>query len=87
MEFGDVHSGKIRVGSVRCEADFFADVQHRRFIAFAFTNDDDAVHLKRVHGFAHGFDSDFVGFVAVTEAHGTGGGDGSVFDYAQKFQA
>jgi len=25
--------------------------------------------------------------VAVAEAHGAGGGDGGVFDYAQKFQA
>ena len=84
---GDVHGGKICVGSMRREADSFADVQHGRFIAFALADDDDAVHLESVHCFAHGFDGDFVGFVAITEAHGAGGGDGGVFDYTQKFQA
>jgi len=82
----DIHGGKIRVWSVGGEADFFADVKHRRFVALAFTDDDDAVHLERVHGLAHGFDGDFVGFVAITEAHGAGGGDGGVFYDAQKFE-
>ena len=72
---------------MRGEAHFFADVKHGRFVAFTFTDNDDAVHLESVHGFAHGFDGDFVGFVAVAEAHGASGGDGGVFDYAQKFQA
>ena len=83
---GDIHGGKIRVWSVCGEADFFADVKHGSFVAFAFTDDDDAVHLQGVHGFAHGFDGDFVGFVTITETHGAGGGDGGVFDDAQKFE-
>ena len=84
---GDIDGGEISVWSVRGEAHFFADVKHGRFVALAFANDDDAVHLEPVHCFAHGFDGDFVGFVAITEAHGAGGGDGGVFDYTQKFQA
>jgi hypothetical protein len=69
------------------EADSFTDVEHGRFVAFAFADDDGAVHFDLVHGLAHSFDGDLVGFVAITEAHGAGGSDGSIFDYAQKFKA
>jgi len=36
------------------------------------SDDDGAVHLHLIHGFAHGFDGRFIGFVAVTKAHGAG---------------
>src|SRR5882672_3002274 len=44
--YGDVYGWKICVGGVRGETDFFADVEHGRFIAFAFADDDGAVHLE-----------------------------------------
>jgi hypothetical protein len=72
---------------VRGEADSFANVKHGSFVAFAFADNDDAVHLERVHRFPHGFDGDFVGFVAIAEAHGACCGDGGVFDDAQEFKA
>jgi len=53
----------------------------------AFADDNGAVHLDLVHGFAHGFDGDLVGFVAIAEAHGAGGRNGPIFNYAQKFKA
>jgi hypothetical protein len=69
------------------EANFFADVEHGCFVAFAFADDDGAIHFELIHCFAHGFDGDFVGFVAIAETHGAGGGDGGIFDYAQEFKA
>jgi len=41
------------------EADLFADVEHGRFVALAFPDDDGAVHLHLIHGLAHGFDGHF----------------------------
>ena len=84
---GDIDLGEERFGRVRGESDFFADVQHGRFVALAFADDDGAVHLHRVHGLAHGFHGDFVGFVAVTKTHGARRGDRGGFDYAEKFEA
>src|SRR6202007_3416275 len=49
----DIHFGEECFRRVRGEADSFADVKHRSFVAFAFADDDGAVHLHRVHGFAH----------------------------------
>ena len=69
------------------EADLFADVEHGRFVALAFPDDDGAVHLHLIHGLAHGFDGHFIGFGAITTAHGAGGGDSGIFNNTQKFQA
>src|ERR1700686_5314970 len=79
---GDVHLREEGFGRVGGQADFLADVQHGSFVALAFADDDGAVHLYGVHGFAHGFHGDFIGFVAVAETHGARGGDGGRFDDA-----
>jgi hypothetical protein len=68
------------------EADFLSDIQHGSFVALAFADDDGAVHLYGVHGFAHGFDRYFIGFVAIAETHGARGGDGGRFYDAKKFE-
>src|SRR5208283_4991844 len=73
---GNIHRRENGLGRVLGEADFFADVEHGRFVAFAFADGDGAVHFHLVHGFAHGFDGDFVGFVAIAKSHGAGGSDG-----------
>jgi hypothetical protein len=39
---------------------FFADEEHRRLVAFSFTNDDAAAHRHRVHHFAHRFDGNLI---------------------------
>ena len=67
-------------------ADLFSDVEHGGVVAFAFADDDGAVH-RTVSICAHGFDGGVVGLVAVTQAHGAGGSDRGVFNDAQKFQA
>ena len=80
---GDVHFGNF--GSVgKFGADFFADVEHGRFIAFAFANHDGAAHGNRVHGFAHGFGGHLVGQLAFALAHGVGRGDGGSLHHPQE---
>ena len=83
---GDIHLRKQRLRRVRGQPDFFSDVQHGRGVAFAFTDDDGAVHLHGVHRFAHGFHGDFVRLVAVAKTHGARGGDGGGFHHAQEFE-
>src|ERR1700727_1053707 len=68
---------------MRRQANFFADVEHRSFVAFAFADHDSPVHLYGVHRFAHGFDGD----VAIAKTHRARSGDRAVFDDTQKFQA
>jgi hypothetical protein len=46
-------------------ADLLADVEHGRFVALAFADDDGAAHGDRVHGAAHGFGGDVVGALAI----------------------
>ena len=60
-------------GDSRSVADFLAVVEPRRFVLFAFTNDDDAVHLHGVEGLAHGIDGDAIRGVLVAPAHKAGG--------------
>ncbi len=72
--------------SGKCGADLLADVEHGRFVALAFADDDGAVHRHRVHVFAHGFGRDLVGQPAVALSHGVGRRHRGVFDDPQKFQ-
>src|SRR6266404_1504290 len=85
--YGDVDFREQSFGRVGSQANLFADVKHGSFVAFAFADDDGAVHLHGVHRFAHGLDGDFVSLVAVAESHGARGSDGAVLDHAQEFQA
>ena len=50
-------------------ADLLADIEHRRFVALAFADDDGAVDGKIVERVAHGFDGGVVGgaFVAAAD--------------------
>ena len=68
------------------DADFFADVEHRRFVALALADDDGAVNRHRVHHLAHRFDGDEIGVVPVALAHRMGAGDGGLFDHPKKLQ-
>ncbi len=67
-------------------ADTFADVEHRRFIAFAFANHDRAVHGNGVHDFAHAFSSDFVREMAVALTHGAGRCNRGLFHDTQELE-
>src|SRR5581483_11876682 len=49
-------------------ADFFADVEHRRFIALAFTDDHASAHGHRVHDLAHRFDGYLIGILSIALA-------------------
>ena len=83
---GDVHCGECARFIAHSGADFFADEKHGSFVAFAFANDDGAVHANRIHFRAHGLDGHLIGFVAVPETHGMGRSDGGLLHYAQEFQ-
>src|SRR6266404_5698754 len=54
--YGDVDFREQSFGRVGSQANLFADVKHGSFVAFAFADDDGAVHLHGVHRFAHGLD-------------------------------
>ena len=69
-----------------CSADFFADKQHRRFVALAFADDHGAVHIKFVECRAHRFDGGVVCrfFVAATDQFG--GGNRGGLGHADHFE-
>src|SRR3989442_1163955 len=82
---GDVHFGNIAaVGKLG--PNFFADVEHGRFVALALADHDGAAHGHRVHGVTHGFRGHVVRQLAFTLAHGVGRGDRRVLHHAQEFQ-
>jgi hypothetical protein len=68
------------------EADLLTDVEHRRLVTLAFTDDNRAVDGHGVHLAAHGFDRDLVGAVAVALAHGVGAGNGGLFGDAKELE-
>ena len=86
---GNVDLRKSRHGGTAqrvSQPDFFADVEHRRLVALAFTDDDRSVDRHRVHDLPHGFDSHLIGFVAVALAHRVRAGDGRLLDDAQELE-
>ena len=70
----------------RLGADFLADIQHRSFVAFTFSDDDAAAHGHRVHSAAHGFGRDLVGVLALSHAHRLCRGDSRLFDNSHQLQ-
>src|SRR5206468_4245843 len=50
--------------------DFFADIQHGRFITLAFADHNRSAHRDCVHGFTHGFGRHLIGKVALAFPHG-----------------
>ncbi len=68
------------------EADFLADVEHRRLVSLTFANHNGAVDRHRVHFMAHGLDRDLIGPVAIALAHGVRAGDGGLLGDAEEFE-
>ena len=66
------------------QADLLADVEHRRFVALAFADDDRAVDRHGVHLAAHRLDGHLVGAVAIALAHGVRAGNGGLFGDAEE---
>ena len=50
-------------------ADFFADVEHRRFVALALADDDRPADVQRVERLAHGVDRRLIRALFVAAAH------------------
>ena len=67
-------------------ADFFADIEHGRFVAFALADDDGGAHGNRVHGPPHGLSGNLVAELALALSHGVCGGDCGYLHHAHKFQ-
>src|SRR5258708_18345059 len=85
--YGDVDFREQSFGRVGSQANLFADVKHGSFVAFAFADDDGAVHLHGVHRFAHGLDGDFVSLVAGDAAPPAPRGAQATLDHALQFHA
>ena len=85
---GDVHGGQRapRELRLRAHADLLADVEHRRFVALTFADDDRAVDRDRVERLAHRLDRDLVRLVPVALAHGVGAGDRRLLDDAEEVE-
>jgi hypothetical protein len=67
-------------------ADLFADVEHRRLVAFAFADDNRPSMGTVSMTLAHRFDGDGVRLVPVALPHRLGACDGGLFDNAQKVE-
>jgi len=65
---GDV-DWRIRARRAVSHPDLLANVEHRRLVALAFTNDDGAVDRNRVHFPPHGFHGDLIRLVPVPLTH------------------
>ena len=68
------------------QPDLLADVEHRRFVALAFADDDRAVDRHRVHHLAHRLDGHLVGLVAVALPHRVRARDRGLLDDAKKLE-
>ena len=66
--------------------DLLADVQHRRFVALAFADDDRAVDRHRVHRAAHRFDRRLIGPMTIALPHRVRARDGGLFDDAKELE-
>jgi hypothetical protein len=67
-------------------ADPFADVQHRRFVALTFADDDRPVDRNGVHHLSHRLDSHLIGMMAVALSHRVRTGNCRLLDDAKEFQ-
>src|SRR5687767_558706 len=71
---------------VKSAAYFLADVEHRRFVAFAFANHDAPAHRHRLHHFTHRLDGDLIRVFSVALAHRARRGDCRRLTYAQEIE-
>src|ERR1700752_1625277 len=72
--------------NTKAAAYFFANVEHRRFVTFAFANHHAPAHGHSVHYFPHCFDSYVIRKLSITLTHGSGGSYCRGFGYAQEIQ-
>ena len=77
---GDVDLGPLP------RADLLADVEHRRFIALAFADDDLAIDVQLVQGVTHRVDGGLVGGHLVATPQHRPRGDGGGFGHANGVQ-
>src|SRR5215813_1008444 len=56
-------------GNTKAAADLFSDIEHRRLVSFAFTDHNPAAHGHAVHDFAHGFNGNVIGELAIPLTH------------------
>ena len=84
---GNVHLREATGGvALRSRADLLADVEHRRFVALAFADDDGAVDRQRIHLLPHRFDSHLIGEVPIALPHRVCAGDGRLLDDADEVE-
>jgi hypothetical protein len=67
-------------------ANLFAVVQPRRFVLFALTNDDNAVHLHGIECLAHGIDRYAVSGVFVPASHKSGRRQSTCFCHSNEIE-
>ena len=67
-------------------ADLLADVEHGRLVPLALTDHDRAVDVDALHLLAHRLDRHLVGVLAVSLAHGAGGGHGRPLHHPHELQ-
>ena len=60
--------GNVDCWTITC-ADLFTDIQHRRFITFALTDDDSSLEVDRVEGPPHGIDRRLVSGLLIASAN------------------
>ena len=63
----------------------FADIEHRSFIPFPFTNDHNAVHVHCIKGFSHGVHGGLISRLFISTSHQTAAGNRCRFGDAYKF--
>ena len=71
---------------IACGIHLLPDVEHRRFVALALTDDDAAVNRHGIHDASHRFDSGLVGPMPIALAHGLRAGNRSFFNDAKEFE-
>src|SRR5438093_1058280 len=67
-------------------AEILADVWHGRLVPLALTDHDRAVDVDALHLLAHRLDRHLVGVLAVSLAHGAGGGHGRPLHHPHELQ-
>src|SRR5436309_3234623 len=65
---------------------FFTDVQHWRFVTFAFSNNYAPAHRYGIHDLTHGLDSNLIGVFAIALAHCARGSNRRCLSHSQKIQ-
>jgi hypothetical protein len=67
-------------------AHLLADEQHRRFVAFAFTDHHGAIEIQHVERAAHGFDCGSIGGLFIAAPNHLGCANGGIFGDAHHFE-